>query len=64
MLKIIARLWSVIYDLLLYIDGSRRKSIDEIRTELDVIELQCRPYAEAGDIENILWQEGGGSDGQ
>jgi len=63
MLKIISRLWSVIYDLLLYIDGNRRKSLEEIHAELDVIEMQCRPYADADDIENIPWQKGGGDDG-
>lgn len=63
MLKIISKLWSVIYDLLLYIDGDRRKSIEEIRNELDVIEMQCRPYADADDIEDISWRGGGESDG-
>lgn len=56
-LKIISRLWSVIYDLKLYIDGNRNKSLEEIDNELDVLEYHCRPYADEDDIEEF--QEGG-----
>ena len=48
-LKIIAKLWSAIYDLLLYIDGSRRKPLDRIREELGTVEKMCEPYAEEED---------------
>ena len=56
-LKIIAKLWSAVYDLLFYIDGKSNKSLDN---DLDVIEIMCRPYADTDDVE---WQEemsGGG----
>mgnify|MGYP000459084920 CR=1 FL=1 len=53
-LKIIAKLWSAVYDLLFYIDGKSNKSLDQIHNDLDVIEAMCRPYADADDVE---WQE-------
>ncbi len=53
-LRIIAKLWSAIYDLLLYIDGNSSKSLDEIHEELDVIEMMCRPYADADDIDEEM----------
>lgn len=37
-LKIIAKLWSAVYDLLFYIDGKSNKSLDQIHNDLDVIE--------------------------
>lgn len=45
MLKIIQKLWAAVYDLLLYIDGNRKKSLESIHQDLDVIEYMCRPYA-------------------
>ena len=53
-LKIIAKLWSAVYDLLFYIDGKSRKSLEQIHDDLDIIEVMCRPYADTGDAE---WQE-------
>lgn len=53
-LKIIAKLWSAVYDLLFYIDGKSNKSLDQIHNDLDVIEAMCRQYADADDVE---WQE-------
>lgn len=53
-LRIIAKLWSAIYDLLLYIDGNSSKSLDEIHEELDVIEMMCRPYADTDDIDEEM----------
>ena len=53
-LKIIAKLWSAVYDLLLYIDGKTNKSLSQIHNDLDIIEAMCRPYADTGDVE---WQE-------
>lgn len=52
-LRIIAKLWSAIYDLLLYIDGNSNKSLEEIHEELDVIEMMCRPYADTDDVEEM-----------
>lgn len=53
-LKIIAKLWSTVYDLLLYIDGKTNKSLSQIHNDLDIIEAMCRPYADTDDVE---WQE-------
>lgn len=44
-LQIISRLWSVIYDIKL-----KAKSQDEIDRELDVLEYECRKYADTEDI--------------
>lgn len=43
--QIISRLWSVIYDIKL-----KTKSQDEIDRELDVLEYECRKYADTEDI--------------
>lgn len=53
-LKIIAKLWSAVYDLLLYIDGKTNKSLSQIHNDLDIIEAMCRPYADTDDVE---WKE-------
>lgn len=50
-LKIISRLWSVIYDLLFLVKGTPTKSLKEIEKELDMLEYHCRPYADAEDID-------------
>lgn len=44
-LQIISRLWSVIYDMKL-----KTKSQDEIDRELDILEYECRKYADTEDI--------------
>ena len=48
--RIIARLWSSVYDLLMYIDGNRNKSLDQIHRDLDETEVYCRKYADADDM--------------
>lgn len=53
-LRIIAKLWSAVYDLLLYIDGNSSKSLEEIHEELDVIEMMCRPYADTDDVDEEM----------
>lgn len=51
-LQIIRSLWSAVYDLLLYIQGDpRRKPLDEIEDNLDVLERACRKYENANDNE-------------
>lgn len=45
-LKIISKLWSSIYDLLLYIKGTPSKQMEEIERELDVLEYECRELEE------------------
>lgn len=52
-LKIISRLWSAIYDLLLLAKGTPAKTLEEIEEELDLLEYQCRPYADMDDIEQL-----------
>ena len=52
-LKIISRLWSAIYDLLLLAKGTPAKTLEEIEEELDLLEYQCRPYADMYDIEQL-----------
>ena len=52
-LKIIARLWSHITDLQLYIAGNRKKSLEQIEKELDVTEMYCRPYVDADDLDEV-----------
>lgn len=52
-MRIIAKLWAVIYDLLFYVDGKGNKSLEQIQDELDIIEMHCRPYADADDVEDI-----------
>ncbi len=51
-LQIIRKLWSVIYDLLLYIQKDpRRKPLDEIEDNLDLLERTCRKYENTDDYE-------------
>lgn len=45
-LKIISKLWSSIYDLLLYIKGTPSKQMEEIERDLDVLEYECRGLEE------------------
>ena len=56
-LQIIRKLWSVIYDLLLYIQKDpKRKPLDEIEDNLDVLEKACRKY-ENTDAYELFRQE-------
>lgn len=51
-LQIIRKLWSAIYDLLLYIQKApRRKPLDEIEDNLDLLERACRKYENTDDNE-------------
>lgn len=51
-LQIIRKLWSVIYDLLLYIQKDpKRKPLDEIEDDLDLLERACRKYEDIDDQE-------------
>ena len=53
MLRIISKLWSAIYDLKMYINGTGAKTMDQIDDELDVLEYQCRKYSDTDDTEVI-----------
>lgn len=50
-LKIISKLWSIIYDLLLFVKGESNKTIEEIEKEIDIVEFNCRKYAGIDDDE-------------
>lgn len=45
-LQIISRLWSAIYDLIFLVKGTPTKTLEEIETDLDIIEYACRKYAD------------------
>lgn len=50
-LQIISRLWGHITDLLLLAHGQQGKSLQEIEQEIDLTEIDCRPYADCDDDE-------------
>ena len=57
MIKIISRLWSSIYDLLLLVKGQGNKTLEQIEQDLDVLEMLCRPYAGVDESEDIFLGE-------
>lgn len=65
MLKIISMLWSSIYDLLFLVKGQGTKSLEQIEQDLDIIEMRCRPYADADnlDMANETFVEGDENNG-
>lgn len=44
--RILAKLWSIIYDLMIYIKGSGLQLPDKIQQKIDAAETACIPYAE------------------
>ncbi len=50
-LQIIARLWSIIFDLLLLTTGQSNKMLEQIEHDIDVAEYHCRKYADVEDDE-------------
>lgn len=50
-LQIISKLWSIIYDLFLFEKDESNKTLEEIEKEMDVVEYNCRRYADAEDDE-------------
>lgn len=48
-LQIIAKLWSAVYDLIFLAKGTPTKSLEEIESNLDVIEYACRRYVDCDD---------------
>lgn len=54
-LRIIAKLWSSVYDLLLLVKGTGTKPLDQIEQELDEIEYACREYID--EAENVMGDE-------
>ena len=55
-LQIIAKLWSSVYDLIFLVKGTPTKSLEEIETDLDIVEVACRRYADTDDVEDIQEQ--------
>lgn len=54
-MQIIRKLWSAVYDLLLYIQkDDDRKPLDEIQDNLVLIEEACRKYTDTDDEEEFL----------
>lgn len=53
-LRIISKLWSLIYDLKMHINGTGTKTLEQIDQELDLLEYQCRKYTDIDDVEELL----------
>lgn len=45
-IKIISKLWSVIYDMRMYIGGIGNRSIEEIDERIEELDHLCRLYAQ------------------
>lgn len=58
-LQIISKLWSAIYDLVFLVKGTPTKSLEEIETDLDIVEYACRKYVDCDDDEIAIGSEGG-----
>lgn len=58
-LQIISKLWSAIYDLIFLIKGTPTKTLEQIESDLDVIEYACRKYVDCDD--EITFESRGGT---
>ena len=58
-LQIISKLWSAIYDLVFLVNGTPTKSLEEIETDLGIVEYACRKYADCDDDEITFESRGG-----
>ena len=58
-LQIIAKLWSAVYDLVFLVKETPTKTLEQIESDLDVIEYACRRYADCDDDEIAISSEGG-----
>lgn len=58
-LQIIAKLWSAVYDLVFLVKETPTKTLEQIESDLDVIEYACRKYADCDDDEIAISSEGG-----
>ena len=58
-LQIIAKLWSAVYDLVFLVKETPTKTLEQIESDLDVIEYACRKYADCDDDEIAIISEGG-----
>lgn len=50
-LQIIAKLWSIIFDLILIIKGESDKTLEQVEKDVDMAEYHCRKYADVDDDE-------------
>lgn len=50
-LQIISKLWSIIFDLVLLANGQSNKTLQEIEKDIDLVEFNCRKYADVDDDE-------------
>ena len=50
-IQIIAKLWSIIFDLILIIKGESNKNLEQVEKDVDLAEYHCRKYADADDDE-------------
>ena len=57
-LQIIAKLWSAVYDLMFLVKRTPTKTLEQIESDLDVIEYACRKYVDCDD-EIAIGSEGG-----
>lgn len=58
-LQIIAKLWSAVYDLVFLVKETPTKTLEQIESDLDVIEYACQKYADCDDDEITFKSEGG-----
>lgn len=58
-LQIIAKLWSTVYDLVFLVKETPTKTLEQIESDLDVIEYACRKYVDCDDDEITFKSEGG-----
>lgn len=58
-LQIIAKLWSAVYDLVFLVKETPTKTLEQIESDLDIIEHACRRYADCDDDEIAIISEGG-----
>lgn len=50
-LQIISKLWSIVFDLILLANGQSDKTLQEIEKDIDLVEFNCRKYADVDDDE-------------
>lgn len=50
-LQIISKLWSIVFDLVLLANGQSNKTLQEIEKDIDLVEFNCRKYADVDDDE-------------
>ena len=54
-LQIIAKLWSAVYDLVFLVKETPTKTLEQIESDLDVIEYACQKYVDCDDDEIAIF---------